>query len=397
MDYDTLAHQFYSLNLEKRKYIPDKIAKLNLKQAIPLLGNALLDKDEVDIIRNEAAEALGKLGFAEGEKYLKQIMTTDDEELLRTAIWSLGHIRSEGAKLLICNQLNGNSQFIKKWALIALQKFDQIDKEIIDSLLVDFKSNEDKTKIEILRLVQLNQHSDAWRDLAIEILQSTTESNLQVVATEFLLHAEHTITNAEMQILLEIFGTLRYNRLKQALLRLLIANGADDQIYQLMDHSDVREMKDFIIYTRNIDIPLTLLKRDEYTEICLIALLKFDSVDIDITPYLIQNNLKIQLAALALHAKQRGPLEPLIAAYERGMGKAKILSLLAFYDGERIDLLEWEVKNGAKQHRRAALDALMLIYSRTKNEKIKNILEDVMENERVWYFRLDVKRFLNSE
>ena len=47
-------------NLDVKKYLPDKFAKLGDWRSTPYLGELLINKEETDIIRIECAESLGK-------------------------------------------------------------------------------------------------------------------------------------------------------------------------------------------------------------------------------------------------------------------------------------------------------------------------------------------------
>ncbi len=92
---------FHEPDLQKRRYVPDKLAKLGDWRSTDPLGKILCDSSQPTILRNECAESLGKQGDPRALVYLSQCLHDPDPELRRTVIWSIGQIgRPDGIDLL---------------------------------------------------------------------------------------------------------------------------------------------------------------------------------------------------------------------------------------------------------------------------------------------------------
>lgn len=173
------AHLLYSQDPEDRRYIPDKFGKIGSEIPLPALGGVLLDPNEVDIVRIECAEAIGKIGV--GLQYLRGMHKESLDELRRTVIWSLGQIGRPECLVEIAKYHNDPYFMCRKWIPKSLSRIPSKRSEI---LLHKFSQEEQDERLitEIFRALSTFHTSgyipdfSMWVDLSNKVMSSNSQS-----------------------------------------------------------------------------------------------------------------------------------------------------------------------------------------------------------------------------
>ena len=101
------------------------IADLGGEPAVETISKAL--KEDVELVRHEAAFSLGQLGFTSAIKPLSEAVEKDPSIFVRhEAAVALGVIGSEDARSTLLSALNDPSEEVKKSAIVALSNLDYI-------------------------------------------------------------------------------------------------------------------------------------------------------------------------------------------------------------------------------------------------------------------------------
>ncbi len=135
--YELIQELYTEPDFNKRKYIPDKLAKMGDWVAVPHLGRVLTDPTEPVALRNECAESIGKLGDIRGLKFLGETVFAKDKELRRTSIWSVGQIGAEAGIDILAKCQNDEYEMSRRWVAKSLGR---INSKMAVSILKEFYS-----------------------------------------------------------------------------------------------------------------------------------------------------------------------------------------------------------------------------------------------------------------
>ena len=188
------AHLLYSQDPEDRRYIPDKFGKIGAEIPLSALGGVLSDPSEVDIVRIECAEAIGKIGT--GLQYLRGMHKESLDELRRTVIWSLGQIGRPECLVEIAKYHNDPYFMCRKWIPKSLSR---IPSERSETLLHAFSRDgqDERLTTEIFRALSTFHSSgyipdfSMWVDLSNRVMSSSSQSFALLQA--FFRYLEHVL------------------------------------------------------------------------------------------------------------------------------------------------------------------------------------------------------------
>lgn len=410
MKLETLLGSLYNEpDLDKRRYIPDKLAKLGDWQSTQPLGELILDYSQPLIMRNEAVESLGKQGDPRAVAYLSQVLDDDDADLRRTAVWSLGQIGTPETLDLIFSMKSDDSPAVRRW--VAKSAGRVRNSEVINQLLdyaeeIEFVE-EQAVLADILRALtdQINYATqlelDKIEDLAYHILDIEVHNYVKQAAMLLLLVIYPLDRVPRLDILLPILESLPLN---DPLLRPVLIKGlgyADDT-------SILTTLKDPMALTAlGIAGKLEVLKQKldaqdtENTE--LIAILEGFAyqkyIPSNIKTYLNSDDLTVKLLALKLLALNKQGREQVDRQFKLGAGKNAILEMYQYYGPvalERYTKTAFDQDKVIRQTTVSVLISDQLLQNPVSQPQIRSILTRVNQSDPIWHIRRDARLGLLS-
>ncbi len=400
MNFDQLLHSFKTAPLEIRRYVPDKFAKKAMIEAIPYLGEVLIDTEQETIVRIECAEALGKLGDKKGNTYLIKSMNDESEELRRTIVWAMGKISDPNLYSSVQRMIEDQSELVIKWAIKALSQLPGDIDQSLKYLYDMFDSYSDTNiRVETIRLVikHAKNADERWFQLAYKLIVENKDDNLIISSFQLL---STTVGVGFMKNKIEFMKNyfekisqnpaIRYSYFK--LMALLDQQSFIKQVYSSNDTEHIsKALFNEIAYLEGL-----LLQVDDENIVHILNAIamndQIDQLNFDLQQYLEHSNLSIKIAALRIHSTMNGPFDVIKNAYTIGKGKGSIIPLLGKYE-KGLDILMKEAINGDKTCRVAAIRALI---TKLPDKKIREILEIVQKTERIWHLRRETRIALQN-
>ncbi len=400
MNFDQLLHSFKTAPLEIRRYVPDKFAKKAMIEAIPYLGEVLIDTEQETIVRIECAEALGKLGDKKGNTYLIKSMNDESEELRRTIVWAMGKISDPNLYSSVQRMIEDQSELVIKWAIKALSQLPGDIDQSLKYLYDMFDSYSDTNiRVETIRLVikHAKNADERWFQLAYKLIVENKDDNLIISSFQLL---STTVGVGFMKNKIEFMKNyfekisqnpaIRYSYFK--LMALLDQQSFIKQVYSSNDTEHIsKALFNEIAYLEGL-----LQQVDDENIVHILNAIamndQIDQLNFDLQQYLEHSNLSIKIAALRIHSTMNGPFDVIKNAYTIGKGKGSIIPLLGKYE-KGLDILMKEAINGDKTCRVAAIRALI---TKLPDKKIREILEIVQKTERIWHLRRETRIALQN-
>ncbi len=402
---EKLIDQLYNeKDINIRRYVPDKLAKLGDWSSTKHLAKVMLDTKERIILRNECAESLGKQGDPEAIEFLIQILEDPNDELRRTGIWSLGQIGISETLAHVVKLRNDPSIQVRKYVAKSLGRIrhQNVIKELI-SFFKEIYPEDDMILIDVIRsvTVQINNCTNAevkfWLDKSYRILESSSSQKLKHAVSillnaifrsgihpdgDFLIKFLESLNNSEVLIRTQVIRGLGYAKQIQYLRKM---TGSVQAKIALGIAEDCDYLVDLLHDTSKIEMMEGILKG------LVLCNGKFDHYQ-----YICHPDLNVTLTALEYHAKNLLPVSTIIKAYENELGKNKILSIMKYYGNKPVifRILEHEVFDGDKSSRQSALSAITsgeFISGLKDSDKLVNILQKIADQDPIWHIRRDAK------
>jgi HEAT repeat protein len=404
---ETLIHKLYhEEDLDIRRYIPDKLAKIGKWEFFEALSEVLLDPLSPPIIQIECAEALGKIGNPKGLDALKRAFNTPNAELKRTIVWSVGQIGGMDAFHFINSVTNDTQPQVQQWIIKSLGRIDCLESALLlKQLFCEINYDHPKLKTEILR--SLTNHYarlteleiDFWIEYSLEILKKGYPLFLKQAAIYLLLEFyEHgvsvdidffeeyysALSSEEVHLSTPILRALGFGKSIEFLRKALPAVPA---IIGLGIAQDVEFLEAFLVDKGNFN---------DATTAATLQGLAYTTSTINIDAFLSHQNLEIRLAAIAIHCKRGRQITILNSAISEKKGINSLLLNYKYYGFEGLDKLEQYIITGNKAQRQTSIRAIgsaEFLSNNSLHQKLKNILTVVKTQDTVWHIRRDA-RFL---
>ncbi|MHA2504070.1 MAG: HEAT repeat domain-containing protein, partial [Candidatus Kariarchaeaceae archaeon] len=206
-------------DLQIRRYIPDKLAKLGNWKSTEPLGNLIIDSLQPVVMRNEAVESLGKQGDPRAIPYLAQVLDDSEDDIRRTSVWSLGQIGTPETIPYIFSRIDDTWVETRRWVAKAAGRVRS--PEVIDPLLQYYRTIDPvkdqrvfadivrafRSQIHYLSDQQLSQLTRSFETLLTEDLQGSV---LQALIL-FLLDAYRLGITPSRDILHKVYQTRNQN------------------------------------------------------------------------------------------------------------------------------------------------------------------------------------------
>jgi hypothetical protein len=399
LNINQLIHQLSDEeNLEVRRFIPDKLAKIGDLSAINPLGKILVDSYEPAIMRNEAAESLGKIGDSMAIEYLLSVLNDEDPELRRTAVWSLGQIGDANLVDVIADKFDDNDFKVRRWVVKSLGRirtpkiFDRLEK-------IDERNSDTIILTEILRSVTTQRDMidsvDHWMNRAKNVVRKEYDKSVKQAALLLLQELFSLYPDEDLRFIDDMQEIITHD---DTLLFPLVLNilGITSNYNILLNYSNELSHELIIAFGHaNMKKQLfQILKDDEASLNSVLEALFFTDTQFNVDEYLNNSDFDIRNNALRIHAKQQKDFSIIKSTIKRGLGINAIISTLQFYSIDGLELLSELIDSKDKGNRQMAIRTLKSPRMLSQKElvpKIRDLLLKNCGNERIWHIRRDAR------
>lgn len=382
-----------------RKYIPDKLAKLNNTVALPHLQQILLDSTAPYIVRNECAEALGKFGTTSTITALSQVVHDSDPELRRTAIWALGQIGDESVVSILHSCMGDSDSKCRKWIAKSLARVESplaftvlfeyytqfsADEYVKEALwgfgkLVVVASPEQLTALESLALKEFAANSSVTQLPAIRLLSRVYSVYTPSHIPDFKFSQYSLLIQQE---LVQIFGQLsQYAQLLQLYQHYI--NLQPQILYSLAAHNNVKLLTSHIEVNDFTDRHWESLFMGIFHALSSGYIVQYDYMQVPqqyTKPFILLTTFG-DAAALLSYAQQY-PIPVLIGCQNFP------------YNDSVLQFLFATAQNGTKVQRELVIAAIKKFCNATPLPKTKEILYYMIQNDKIWHIRRDARKLL---
>jgi hypothetical protein len=422
LEFDELTKKIKTeTDLEIRRYIPDKFAKLGDWRSTEVLGKILLNKKESSIMRNECAESLGKQGDPEAIKYLVEVLDDKDEELRRTAIWSLGQIGKDEVLEYFEKSMNDNYEMSRRWVAKSLARVN--NKKALEMLKNFYeiterrhRSKQTETRVinDIIRAVEdhvkFMEENDYnyWNDKCSNLLEDnfskiTHQATLRLVKTiiikfskikeslknKFISLNNHFLIQSE---LIEIYHLLQnkekvriYLKDKDRRLQLL----AERYLIQYTTESALNLSDKDVLIEQLIGMEEALKRGIDFT------------IDYNKIRETFPQNFEISRQLLRLEVIITQDYNIVLNQLDNKAFLPTALYLLEFFPNEvqTYEILEYYGLHSEKKIRQIVVRVLYKIMSSyiEFRENTRSIAKKIAENDRIWHIRRDARKLLETK
>ena len=402
MELQTLLDQLFNEpDIDKRRYIPDKLAKLGDWGSTHALGQLITDNQQPDIIRNEGVESLGKQGDPDAVPYLVEVLSDEDDDIRRTAVWSLGQIGTPTALEPIFSMIQDPSVEVRRWVAKSAGRIR--DNRVIAKLkdyILYLNHDEERVLADIIRAVTSQitrvepEEYEFWIRQCYLILQNNYPNYVKQAAILLLNEFYKREIPVDIEALDSLFSEIRED---DPLVRpnIIIAMGYAKNIEFLknLNHKNAIIARGI---AGDINFVDTILDKSEVTEEIIAALEAYTYLSVmpNLEKWYNHENLSVQTQALQLHALHHLPIKRLLNAYEDNRGKFKVIELLRYYSDEALIILEKIALDDEKVARQNSVYSLIsdeMIKNVEDKNKLLSILEHVTKQERIWHIRRDAR------
>ncbi len=424
---DQLIDQLFNEpDLQKRRYIPDKMAKIGDWKSTDPLGKVLLDASEPLLLRNECAESLGKQGDPKALQYLSVALKDPDDELRRTVIWSIGQIGSKEGIPLLKDSFDDSSEMARRWIAKSLGRiFHPESFQTLKEYLIHIEQrkarigNEERVIDDIFRAATSlikeigKKDENFWISKAIEyISKSENQSTLQACVA--LLCALATYC-PELINYDEIVGhkskSLQFS-VRMDFLELLFKLGQTHELQLLfMNHEDLKTIAyRYLVALSSSFVDLFSVSQLQENTGFAVAFVEgltlrrpfeishHETSTMELLFSKHVHNLSFVQAYYEIKVLQTSDFSIIRKMLETDSLVTKALHLLSYFSNtpETFAILDRYALNKEKRIRQVVLAVLRRICSPPK-EKCRPILEKIIEHERIWHMRRDARQIMLNE
>ncbi|MFV2014724.1 MAG: HEAT repeat domain-containing protein, partial [Candidatus Heimdallarchaeota archaeon] len=383
MNFKDLIHGLlHEPDFNKRKYYPDKLAKLGDWESTSYLAKIMNGENEPLALKIECAESLGKQGDPRAVEYLAIAIQHEDVELRRTSLWSLGQIGTENTADLIMQLVNDPEFMIQKWVVKSLGRIHSPrGLGYLDSLVDNYSE-------------QYQPHLHLILKAVLDLIEFADKNNLQNwLHRTYLYYNTHIGKLVRKHCLLlqhEIFSR-GFSAKRDFFVNKLDSLPEEDKILRPyiirnLGYTDF----DFILANLSLDedviIALSISSNIEYLAGILNNHTQFDStiiswvlenldIEYDCSEFLHSPVDDIRFAALNYHSRFGLQLHLLYEAIQNGKRVNYLLNLLQYSPVESMHLINHFGIRGSKTHRQSIIQVIKKIDYEIHDSVLPNILE----------------------
>jgi len=402
VDIDSLLLQLYNEpDIEIRRYIPDKLAKIGDWRSTKPLGELILQLEQPEILRNEAVESLGKQGDPDAVKYLIQILADPNDEIRRTAVWSLGQIATFPCIQPIFSMKSDPNFMVKKWVIKSLARIlhPSVPK-LLDELFQHYYDNfELITEIYRANTRLLNFMTIELREILIKKAQTdivNSQSKILTQAIGIFLNSSYELGYQPSDQFISHYSNIIDPKDTLVFPQYLLTLGYAKQVKRLKNNYPHKYAILGLGITGEFDFLTEKLNdtEDKKTISAILETLAIWKKCIPIDSYMNDSDLDIQLQALHISLKCKNNFDDLQRWYKVGRGLNFVIQLMKYYPEQSIQILEKEVKSGIKSARQVALYTLTsetFISNRYLHPKLIEIFNFVAKHDKIWHIRRDAR------
>lgn len=410
-DVNKLIDQLFNEeSLEVRRYIPDKLAKMGDWRSTEPLGKVLTDPSQPLILRNECAESLGKQGDPRALQFLEVGLGSEDAELRRTCIWSIGQIGIPEGVELLRKMFSDPDLMCQRWIAKSLGRIahPKSAKALLEYYNFLSLSDEFSPRVfdDIIRAaVDLTGFlsKDKWVDICLRTLE-TTDRMITLQAILNLLNSMESCPFGPEFILNRLdkfwhpltkngIGRLCYSCHYVSILEKLWLDYSDPEILVFLVAERYPQEKDrFLAMCKTLDLALAvgrgLLLGNHLDLDYLDAMDEISSESLDF--------LQIRYELLVRLRKDISIINEMLQ-YPQLVTKA--IRLLEYFgeSSETVPILQDYGLNGEKKHVQAVVSTIGKIFKNgIVTKPLLEVLESILENERVWHIRRDARLLLRA-
>jgi len=402
MNIDELLDALYhEPDLDKRKYIPDKLAKLGDWQSTIPLGELIIDAEQPTIMKNEAVESLGKQGDPRAIPFLIEVLTHPDDDIRRTAVWSLGQIGVPDTLEPVFSMVNDPSDEVRRWVAKSAGRIRS--DEVISALQSYYDlitPSDERVMADIIRALssQVERIPKTryfyWVEQAHLLLKEDIRNYVKQAVMLFLNHLYAHGVEPQVSSLEILFNQLPP---EDPLVRPLIveAMGYAEQIDFLLDQGTTHAIRALGI-AGQADLLQKILANDP-TDDQIIAALEgytYTSATPDLEHYYTHQNLTVRTQAYQIHAMRGYPIDRINTAFEDGEARYKLIEIYRYYGEAALDILEQtalEYDKVARQNSVYSLTSAEMLGQQNLHERIAEILTEVNRRDTIWHIRRDAR------
>ena len=388
-------------NLDVKKYLPDKFAKLGDWRSTPYLGELLINKEETDILRIECAESLGKQGDFNAIKYLKKVLNDPNPEIRRTTIWSLGQINDINNVNYIFELSTDEDLMVRRWVAKSLGRLkSDLSLNKLNSYLKSNFHDDDKLVADIIRSLNHLHHlipkskSHHYLELSYSILESNKSKFVKQAASILLFNILSMGNEPNAKMLLSLIEQCPLN---DPLIRpnLIKSMGFSNEVEKIHNFKDPIKYQAIGI-SHNIDLLIQSLSNNSDPNEILNILKGFEYARhyFNYDNFINHSDLNIHNQALKLYALNRSPIEIIIDSFNENYGKYNALEILKYYGDRALKIYEQSSFSTDKMARQISVKAMtsLIMYENTKNKShLISMLNKISKNDVIWHIRRDAR------
>lgn len=402
MIFNDLIHGLlHEPDFNKRKYYPDKLAKLGDWNSTSYLAKIMNNENEPIALRIECSESLGKQGDPKAIEYLAIAIQHKDVELRRTSLWSLGQIGTENTGELVMQLVNDSEFMIQKWVVKSLGRIrNPIVLEYLDSLVENYyQQYSPHLRLIIKAVLDQIDYADynqllKWLDrtylyyhnsddkmvkkncliLQHEIFSRGIPSDADFVANQLDLLAENDIILRPYLV-----RNLGYTELCNRLTSI-----------PLNEHVIVA----LSICKNNLFLTEILKNHSQYDYTIISSVLENLNTVYDCSEFLKSPNDDVRFAALNYHSRFGLEQDLLIQALQKGKRINYLIDLLQYSPLGSMDLINHLGVEGSKPERQSIIQVINKINYEKYVSILPNILEllsQISRTDKIWHIRRDAR------
>ncbi len=389
------AYLLYSEDTKIRRYVPDKFGKMGDHIPLKALGNVLRNRSDVEIVRIECAEAIGKIGS--GIDFLIGYYDDPVDEVRRTVLWSLGQLGEIECLDEIEKYFEDEYWMCQKWIPKSLGR---IDHPPSNEILQRFSTRvrDDRILTEIFRCLVAWSYSyplKYWREYTEEVMRrDDMDFVLKQAVLRFIAHIlpiqpwPEAVTFAK-----EVFKHRSAVEQKEAIPVLAFEPNILLDLYNRSTNREVRTVLAYHMGKANI-IPET----EDSGELISVVKGLFDSDDppLDVVRELLQdipqgNEKKILLLKLEL---MKGiSLAKVFEYYSLPLYRSTVLRSLPMSKHDYYEFLRTESLTGTKKIRQICVEVLREMVEQGRKEYCP-LIREIAQRDKVWHIRRDARTIL---
>lgn len=402
MIFEELIHGLlHEPDFNKRKYYPDKLAKLGDWNSTKHLAKIMNSENEPIPLQIECSESLGKQGDPKAIEYLAIAIQHEDVELRRTSLWSLGQIGTENTLDLVMQLATDSAFMIQKWVVKSLGRIRSPKVlESLDSLVENYYELYNLHLHLIIKAV-LDQIDYAdhktmqkWLDRTYMYYQNSSKKILQKnclilqhkifsrgfpADEDFITNQLDSLTEDDSILRPYLIRNMGYSKLSIKLPNLPLN---EDVIIALSISSNNAFLKEI------------LKNHSQYESSIITWVLENLNVVYDCSEFLKSSNDDIRFAAINYHSRFGLEQDLLFQAVQTGKRINYLINLSQYSPIESMDLINHFGIEGSKPERQSIIQVIKNINYEKYSSILSNILEllsQISQTDRIWHIRRDAR------